>query len=308
MSGMDTESRFVPRDQDTGEDRTFFKWCHSCCGEDECSKKFHDRVKNFTSYKSRDVVRKHMINHLFNGWTHKQHRTWQLAAERVAEYLELHPDAIEEKTETYEERENYRVEMEDYYQTKVEQDNEDQDNYEPIDGPHQPAYPPDESLLGEPADDVGEETQSCLPCASSSKNLPRNGKGTGSKGKPGTGKGKKRAFDNDFAKSEISKKARSLELHKNAMMSGLQMLANNAEKRYEGAIEVRGEFVTLPVKLMQTMCDSAVRVRNSAQQLNMIAIGLVNTSEHEVKVLELSTSHMIEAMMRSEEYKPFEHW
>ncbi len=90
------------------------------------------------------------------------------------------------------------------------------------------------------------------------------------------------------------------------MMSGLQMLANNAEKRYEGAIEVRREFFTLPVKLMQTICDSVVRVRNSAQQLNMIAIGLVTTSEHEVKVLELSTSHMIEAMMRSEECKPFE--
>ena len=144
MSGaMDTESRFVPRADDTYEERTFFKWCLPCCGEDECSKRFDDRVKNFTSYKSRDVVRKHMINHLFNGWTHKKYRTWQLAAERVAEYLELHPDAIEEKTETYEERENYRVEMENCYQTKVEQDNEDQDNYEPIDGPHQPAYPPD---------------------------------------------------------------------------------------------------------------------------------------------------------------------
>ena len=144
MSGaMDTESRFVPRADDTYEERTFFKWCLPCCGEDECSKRFDDRVKNFTSYKSRDVVRKHMINHLFNGWTHKKYRTWQLAAERVAEYLELHPDAIEEKIETYEERENYRLEMEDYYETKVEQDNDDQDNYEPIDGPHQPAYPPD---------------------------------------------------------------------------------------------------------------------------------------------------------------------
>ncbi len=244
---------------------------------DQCSKQFATKVKNFTSYQSRDVVRKNIINHLFNGWTHKKHRTWQLAAERVAEYLELHPDAIEEKIETYEERENYRVEMEDYYQTKEEQDNEDaciqdQDNgwtYEPIDGPHQPAYPPDESLLGGDGggggDDVGEETQSCLPCASSSKNLPRNGKGTGSKGKPGTGKGKKRAFDHDYAKTEMVKRQRSLEVHKNAMTSGLQILSDSAAKHYEGAIEVRGEFATLPVRLMQTMCDSAVRVRNSAQ-------------------------------------------
>ena len=216
MGELESDSRFVPREDDTGFDRTLFKWAHGCCGEDQCSKQFATKVKNFTSYQSRDVVRKHMINHLFNGWTHKKYRTWQLAAERVAEYLELHPDAIEEKTETYEERENYRVEMEDYYQTKVEQDNEDQDNYEPIDGPHQPAYPLDESLQqsGEPADDDE---------ASSSKVVPRTGKGTGSKGKSYTGKGKKRSFDHDYAKTEIVKRQRIASIeYKNAKMSGLQ--------------------------------------------------------------------------------------
>ena len=109
--------------------------------------------------------------------------------------------------------------MEDYYETIFEQDNDDQDNYTPEYLELHPEYLElhrDESLQqsGEPADDDE---------ASSSKVAPRTGKGMGSKGKSYTGKGKKRSFDHDYAKTEIVKRQRIASIeYKNAKMSGLQ--------------------------------------------------------------------------------------
>jgi hypothetical protein len=285
---MQQESRFVDRDEDDGSNRQVFKWVAACCGEDECSTSFKEKRKKFVSYVSEDACAKHMINHLHAGWTHRKYNTWQKAKDCVNEFIALNPEAIEEGVETFEERESYRSEMEAWWADM------------PVTGAPTGATG---SADGDGPDDIDGEAAALSP-APPSYPPPVKGKGKG-KGKvsKGKGKGKPGQLDHHATKAEMAA-AKAL---MDATSANMQ---RNCDPHHDN-IEVRGQWVTLPMNLVQSICDSVIRVRNSSIQLNLLAQGLMSQSEHERRVLETSTSHLVEFMQRadynpqaSEEYQP----
>ena len=280
----------MDREEDDGSDRRLFQWVAPCCGEDECSASFKDKRKKFVSYVSEEACAKHMINHLYSGWTHRKYKTWQTAADCVNEFIALNPGAIAEDVETYEERENYRSEMERWW---ADMPNTKQEATGSADGDGPTCATG--SADGDGPDDIVGEPAALSP-APPSHPPPVKGKGKGKgKGPKGKGKGKPGQLDHHATKAEMAA-AKAL------MDSTSANMQRNCDPHHDD-IEVRGQWVTLPMNLVQSICDSVIRVRNSSIQLNLLAQGLVTQSEHERRVLETSTSHLVEFMQRAE-YNP----
>ena len=86
--------------------------------------------------------------------------------------------------------------------------------------------------------------------------------------------------------------------HKHACKSLVDVLKDckNKTVMLPGSEEPR---VTLKLSTVQALCDSVGRVRNSADQMVLIADGLRKQFEHERRVLEQSTSHLIEQIRRA---------
>ena len=57
--------------------------------------------------------------------------------------------------------------------------------------------------------------------------------------------------------------------------------------------------MTLRLRTTSAICESVVRIRNSAEQMVMIAEGLKTQFTHEKNVLDQNTSHLIDTIKRA---------
>ncbi len=91
---------------------------------------------------------------------------------------------------------------------------------------------------------------------------------------------------------------KALSQHKHACNSFVNILTDCKAKTVmiPGSEEPR---VTLKLSTVQALCDSVGRVRNSADQMVLIADGLRKQFEHERRVLEQSTSHLVQQILRA---------
>ncbi len=283
MSKQAHVERYVPADKDDGETRYFWKWNVGCPDQDNCSKRFAGIKSNFFSYEGEEAVREQLSNHLYSSTKHKSVTTWPKAMEMVQDSENQNEEpAIVMEEETFEERDQYRKEYEemlklqnaknakDAKKANVAKKNGHGDDDAPIEGaqPKFCATVRPRSRSRPPA-----RSRAPLKLSRSRHHLPVGAA--------------------PEAEASVTDKlaVRDLRDHKYGCNKLVKFLKDGAAT----AVAMPGggkPRVTLRLRTTSAICESVVRIRNSSEQMAMIAT-------HEKNVLDQNTSHLIDTIKRA---------
>ena len=288
MSKQAHVERYVPADKDDGETRYFWKWNVGCPDQDNCSKRFAGIKSNFFSYEGEEAVREQLSNHLYSSTKHESVNTWPKAMEMVQDFENQSEEpAIVMEEETFEERDQYRKEYEemlklqDAKNAKMAKKANDAKKKGPgdDDAPIEGAQPKFRAT-------VRPRSRSRAPARDASAKRTQRKRSRSRHNMPV-------AFAPEAAASVTDNllAVRDLRDHKYGCNKLVKFLKDGAAT----AVAMPGggkPRVTLRLRTTSAICESVVRIRNSSEQMAMIAT-------HEKNVLDQNTSHLIDTIKRA---------
>lgn len=100
----------MPKEDDTGEDRTYLVWQHNCPCWKDCTKESWKRVKPKVKTFNDDpnVLKDAVAQHLLNSNLHDEINDYKTAMQIVIDYCDRRPNAIRKEIETFAHREEFR--------------------------------------------------------------------------------------------------------------------------------------------------------------------------------------------------------